>query len=72
LRLCATTAPSQFARLTAAARFNAGGHIEPKLLFGCGLLVIFVPLFLTLYLSFSNEKLILFPSRVTRSRGMHR
>ncbi len=39
------------------------GRYGVRALIGCGLLVIFVPLLLTLYLSVFNEKLILFPPR---------
>src|SRR5580704_1351364 len=39
------------------------GRACVRALIGCGLLVIFVPMLLTLYLSVFNEKLILFPLR---------
>lgn len=41
----------------------AAGRACVGILIACGLLIIFVPLFLTLYLSVFNEKLILFPPR---------
>src|SRR5580698_7080052 len=47
----------------AAALSSQAGRSCISVLIGCGLVVIFVPLLLTLYLSVFDEKLILFPPR---------
>jgi len=44
-------------------RFETFARLGVRALIACGLLVIFVPLLLTLYLSVFDEKLILFPPR---------
>jgi putative spermidine/putrescine transport system permease protein len=50
-------------RQSAAALSSQAGRSCIGFLIGCGLVVIFVPLLLTLYLSVFDEKLILFPPR---------